>query len=421
MSPSSSATTATKSLVAEKWLIACVVTFYMTSALTMVFVNKAVLNSSPTLPVTFLIVQLTMAVILLHVSTLFSPKVAKDVPKWNEVVPHAKQKWRSLWKVVSVNAIGLLFNTLCLRDVDATFFQIARGLVLPLTIITSAICIRARPSLRVILAATGVTTGFLIGVAPSISPFAFRDIPLQTLTSDFKTRLAASPLSLFYGFLSSLFIALHAVWIKSSLPALDNSAIALAWWSNFIGIFILAPIALLNGEVPVLISLLYDFSSDASRTFLIGSLVTGVVGFFLCISSLISIKVTSPITHMFSSAARSVIQTLIGVSIFGDLLTVNRALSILVILIGTMFYTWVKSVEAATQAKPNAGAAQTPKELERGLLRQSNDSDSDSEGLPLTPMTPRSETMEHAKRDMVTIWEAEDEKDDHPVVPKERK
>jgi len=36
-------------------------------------------------------------------------------------------------------------------------------------------------------------------------------------------------------------------------------------------------------------------------------------------------------------------------------------------------------------------------------------------------MTPRSETMEHAKRDMVTIWEAEDEKDDHPIVPKERK
>jgi GDP-fucose transporter C1 len=65
-------------------------------------------------------------------------------------------------------------------------------------------------------------------------------------------------------------------------------------------------------------------------------------------------KVTSPITHMFSSAARSVLQTLLGVMIFGDILTVyepfplsspypstntigrNRALSIFVILLGTM-------------------------------------------------------------------------------------
>jgi hypothetical protein len=37
------------------------------------------------------------------------------------------------------------------------------------------------------------------------------------------------------------------------------------------------------------------------RVFIWGSLVTGFFGFLLCIAGLLSIKVTSPVTHMFSS------------------------------------------------------------------------------------------------------------------------
>jgi len=389
-----------------------VVAFYMTSALTMVFVNKAVLISAPTLPITFLLAQLSISVLLLHVSAFLSPNVAKDIPRWDQVIPQIKEKWRGLWKVVSVNAIGLLFNTLCLRDVDASFFQIARGLVLPLTIITSCICIRARPSLKTILAALGVTCGFLIGVAPSISPLGFRDIPLHALASSFTAKLTASPLSLFYGVLSSLFIALHAVWIKSSLPTVDNSAISLAWWSNAAGVVILLPLALINGELSALITLITGADASAAaassaKTFLIGSLVTGFVGFFLCIASLISIKVTSPITHMFSSAARSVLQTLLGTWIFGDILTVNRALSIFTILLGTMYYTWVKSRESA------AHSPTPPKDRERDLERGNSEDTSTKEGFESIPLVASSPTSPGSpKREITTIWEAPDEKED---------
>ncbi|KAG5649845.1 hypothetical protein H0H81_001802 [Sphagnurus paluster] len=78
--------------------------------------------------------------------------------------------------------------------------------------------------------------------------------------------------------------------------------------------------------------------------FIWGSLVTGFFGFLLCVAGLLSIKITSPITHMFSSAARSVLQTLLGVLIFNDILTASsRGTSILVILGGTLYYTWIKS------------------------------------------------------------------------------
>jgi solute carrier family 35 (GDP-fucose transporter), member C1 len=307
----------------ERLRVAAVVTFYMASALVMVFVNKAVLNSSPDLPLIFLLFQLLIAVLLLHLSAAISKKI--QIPKLDLQVA------KSLFPVVSVNIIGLVFNTLCLRDVDASFFQIARGLVLPLTIAVSSVFSKSTPSGNVLIAAGIVTSGFMWGVAPSSHSVPAASIP--------------STLSLFYGVLSSLFIAFHAVLIKSSLPYCNNSTIELAWWTNVGSAILILPFVLLRQEPSKLIELAQSNTWDWS-VFFSGSLVTGVFGFLLCVAGLLSIKVTSPITHMFSSAARSILQTVLSIRFFGDILTVNRAASIGIILAGTMFYTWAKSVES---------------------------------------------------------------------------
>lgn len=78
--------------------------------------NKAVLNSSPDLPLLFLLLQLLIAVLLLHVAAMFITRV--EIPKLE--LGTAKK----LTPVVLVNIIGLIFNTLCLRDVEASFFQV---------------------------------------------------------------------------------------------------------------------------------------------------------------------------------------------------------------------------------------------------------------------------------------------------------
>ena len=300
---------------------------------------------------------------------------------------------------MTVNIVGLVFNTLCLRDVEASFFQvsarlgssciahvslqIARGLQLPLTIFVSSVHTKSTPSKKVLAAAGVVTLGFFVGVAPN------KDIPITA---------KPSMLSLVYGVLSSLMIALHAVLIKSSLPYCHNSTIELAWWTNAGSAILLFPFVILTGESNVLRTLA-NSSTWQGSVFLWGCLVTGLFGFLLCVAGLLSIKVTSPITHMFSSvrlsaplflqrythilslfprvpilrivlnsaqwtvpdvsrgqAARSVLQTLLGVWIFHDILTVyvigtpivfgypltsrrscrNRASSIFVILAGTM-------------------------------------------------------------------------------------
>ncbi|KAH7927277.1 hypothetical protein BV22DRAFT_1032028 [Leucogyrophana mollusca] len=327
--------------------VAAVVLFYMCAALVMVFVNKAVLNNSPDLPLLFLLLQLLIAVILLHAAAFVTQRI--EIPKIE--LDTAKK----LTPVVLVNIIGLVFNTLCLRDVEASFFQIARGLVLPLTILVSSFNTRTTPTVRTIVAAVAVTSGFLLGVAPS---------------STVPANVAPSSLSLFYGFLSSLFIAFHAVLIKTSLPYCNNSTIQLAYWTNAGSAVFLLPFVFFHGEPSKLEDLIHDSNWDGS-VFLWGSAVTGVFGFLLCVAGLLSIKVTSPITHMFSSAARSVIQTILGVWLFKDIMTINRAGSIFVILLGTMYYTWVKSVEAAPPPRKDI-------DLEAlGSGRPTEDSDSD--------------------------------------------
>lgn len=61
-------------------------------------------------------VQLSIAVVLLHVAALVSSRVV--LPELDPTVA------LQLAPVMTVGVIGLVFNTLCLRAVDASFFQV---------------------------------------------------------------------------------------------------------------------------------------------------------------------------------------------------------------------------------------------------------------------------------------------------------
>jgi GDP-fucose transporter C1 len=160
-------------------------------------------------------------------------------------------------------------------------------MVLPLTIAVSCAHTHVRPSAKVFIAAGIVTLGFLTGISPN------KNLPASA---------SPSIISLVYGLLSSLFIAVHAVLIKASLPHCNNSTIELAYWTNLGSAVMVAPFVLLNGEVGTFLHLTRSAEWDG-RTFAYGSVITGVFGFLLCVAGLLSIKITSPITHMFSSVS----------------------------------------------------------------------------------------------------------------------
>jgi len=111
----------------------------------MVFVNKAVLINTPDLSTSFLVrsfqiwiierfscwtqfIQLSIAVLLLHIASLISlTRLGSSIRGKVELPtfdPHIAMK---LMPLVVVGVVALIFNTLCLKDVDASFFQASHG------------------------------------------------------------------------------------------------------------------------------------------------------------------------------------------------------------------------------------------------------------------------------------------------------
>lgn len=289
------------------------VSFYLVAALVMIMVNKWVLLAVP-VPLFFLLVQLLTAVILLHLTACFGffkiPEVRLSTCK-------------GLTPLIAINCIGLAFNTYCLQYVDASFYQIARGLVLPFTTLLSYIILKQTQSRPLLLAIGIVCLGFMAGVSTE--------------------NLSVSGIGIMLGVLSSATTAGHAIVVKRSLPIVNGSAMDLAYYSNFLSAFIMAPAAVLAETGSIL--QMFAAGGQPLRTFWIGGLVTGIFGFLICIAGFISIKVTSPVTHMVSSAVRGVIQTILGVWLFSDIVTSGRLSGIGLILSGSILYTYLKDKE----------------------------------------------------------------------------
>ncbi|KAJ3994878.1 hypothetical protein F5050DRAFT_394799 [Lentinula boryana] len=338
--------------------VVAVVSFYMLAALVMIFVNKMVLNATPNLTVLFMFLQSSATVLLLVVSSMFTP--------WVEIPVIEYITARKLAPLILVDTAGFIFNALCLRDIEAAFYQIARGLVLPLTISVVAISSGSRPSWSVIGCAAIVTSGFFIGVS---------------FSGDIPARAVPTPLGLFYGLLSSFSIALHAVLVKSSLPHVNGSSTILSFWSNLGSAVLLGCLAVFKGEVHEFLLMVSNREVGVQwdwGTFVYGNIITGIFGFLISIAGILSVKITSPVTHMFSSAARSVLQIVLGVKIFGDIVTTQRATSAFVILAGTLLYTYVKSRESAIINPSESGTNAPPKDLESQPIEKQDEVDEKS-------------------------------------------
>ncbi|KAG2007049.1 triose phosphate transporter [Coprinopsis cinerea AmutBmut pab1-1] len=319
---------------ASKMLVTGVVLFYLFAALAMVMANKWVLNSTTT-PLFFLWVQLAIAAMLFMICNIL--RILPDRLTFD------LQTSKGLFPMIALNVLGLSFSNYTLKYVDASFYQVARGLVLPFTVATSFIFLHARPSLKILFACLIVTLGFFIGVFLDGTPVSVAGV--------------------LFGVASSAITAMHSVVIKQSLKVVNGSALALSWYMNSLSAILLAPILILAGEGPDVLKLMFSAPiaevgrMSPLRTFVWGSLITGVLGFLMSIASLLSIKVTSPITHMVSSAVRGVAASLLGLWLFHDIITTGRASSIAIILAGSALYTWFKHQESAPSKPPSATAS----------------------------------------------------------------
>lgn len=146
-----------------------------------------------------------------------------------------------------------------LKYVDASVYQVARGLILPLTVYASYLFLHVRPSRSILIACSVVTLGFFVGVLLDAVPMSIVGIS--------------------FGLISSVITALLSVVIKRSLVVVKGSALHLAWYTNLLSSVILVPLVFVMGELPEVTKLFRpavgpNAGYEKLWTFLWGSFVT---------------------------------------------------------------------------------------------------------------------------------------------------
>lgn len=297
----------------ELYVIA-VFSFYIASTISMVIVNKLALKKS-NLPITFLWGQMLLASVIMQIMQFCG---LFKMPSFRLSV------LKNLIPLIGINVVGLGLNTLCLQYADAMVYQIARSLVLPITIALTPLLLKESVSLRVIGCCFIIIVGFVVGI------FGEQEIKV-------------SMKGIVFGALSSLSTALHAIIIKQAFAKIEEkSPYDMIYYNNVLSTLLLLP--MLGFEAKSVISTIKG-NWVALEALLIGIAVAGTMGLLVNFASFLQIKVTSPLTHTVVSAARGVIQSVACYFILGEMINVYRGLGIGITLLGAVLYSATKSYE----------------------------------------------------------------------------
>ncbi|KAG9859411.1 hypothetical protein KCU98_g26, partial [Aureobasidium melanogenum] len=198
--------------------------------------------------------------------------------------------------------IGILAKTFCLASVDASLYQIARGLLLPFTLLLSHFFLHPPPyNPPLSLFGCGmIMMGFATGMITDLGA------------------MLTSIKGLLLGVGSSFTTAVESVVVKRFLTKGDEGM-----W-----------------QMSSLASTTPPWTSMSPMLVL---LPTPLANFMLsCTPLLPQISVTSPTTHMIVTAARGVAQSALAVLILREAVTIGRVWAMVCILGGSAVYAWGK-------------------------------------------------------------------------------
>jgi solute carrier family 35 (GDP-fucose transporter), member C1 len=113
--------------------------------------------------------------------------------------------------------------------------------------------LRTRPSFRILLSCSVVTSGFLIGV--------------------FLDKVHVSDRGILFGIASSVMTAFHAAAMKRGFQIVEGSALSMSWYSNLLSAVLLLPFIIIVGEGPAALEILSG-RAEGLWTFFVGSAIT---------------------------------------------------------------------------------------------------------------------------------------------------
>lgn len=316
---------ARESFLVRAMKIALVVLLYWFTSITMVFLNKFLLDS-PSLkldaPLFVTFYQCLVTVLLCKALSLLALVLPADMAEF----PSVRFDLKILRSVLPLSLvfIGMItFNNLCLKYLGVAFYTVGRCLSTVFNVLLSYVLLKQTTSLYALLSCGVILGGFWLGIDQEGAE--------GTL----------SWAGIFFGVLASLCVSLNAIYTKKVLPAVDGSIWRLTFYNNVNACFLFIPLMLVFGELRTLSVFDKLYTSYFWGMMTLG----GVFGFAIGYVTGMQIKFTSPLTHNISGTAKACAQTVIAVSYYQQTKSFLWWTSNLMVLGGSFSYTWVKGLE----------------------------------------------------------------------------
>ena len=171
------------------------------------------------------------------------------------------------------NVVGLVFNIYCLKLVDASYFQVARGLTLPMTVVLQSLTTGEKPTMGTIVSCGFVTWGFTYSFLPIPVTFLDTIVTESTVVEGVGRSAEAPMLGMIFGVAAAAMIAIHAVLVKGAIKAVEGKTMDLAYWQNVLSVIALLPGMAISGEIPILLRTMSGVEGNLS-SFMFGSALT---------------------------------------------------------------------------------------------------------------------------------------------------
>lgn len=302
--------------------------FYWIVSITMVFVNKTLLSDpAGQLDAPFFITWFQCVVTVIGCFFLGLLNVG-NVPKF-EI---RRSVLFQMLPLSCVFTMMIICNNLSLKHVEISFYQVARSLTIVFNVAFDFIILGQRTSAAAMLCCMLVVCGFVLGNHEELR-WSLRGV--------------------IFGVSASFFVAMNAIYVKKKFPLVDNNPWRLTLYNNINACVLFIPL-IVYFDKPAQI---WASPNIASAKFW-GLMTAGGV-FGICISFAVAaqIKYTSPLTHNVSATAKAAFQTVLGLLVYKNPITIWGGLSVAVILFGSLCYTLVRRAEL--KRKLNAQHLQT--------------------------------------------------------------
>lgn len=310
--------------MSDSFKVTLVVGFYFVTSISLVFLNKHMLSSSDVDLDAPLFLTWTQLAVTVGCCMVLS-SMRKSITVMNFPAFEFRPEIAVQVLPLTVVFLGMVvFNNLCLKYVEVSFYQVARALTIVFNIALTYFFLGSKTSARAIAACVVVVAGYVMGVEGEIN-FDLRGVV--------------------FGLASSLFVALYSIFVKRVLPVLKNDEFLLLIYNNVIAMLLLPVVIVFADELPDI----FAYSQLFSAHFLQLTLLTGVFGFLINISTFLQIKHTSALTHNVSGTAKACVQTLLGIYIYQNEVSAMAATGTLISIFGCALYSYVRFLEMTPQ------------------------------------------------------------------------